>query len=661
MRRSSQTPCAGLKISRLLGRRAALMAIVSLIAFVSGSAGLSPASSMAAAFAGTVNLSIQVVGQRFLITASGAYTVFPSELDVYVHSGATGCPASRQAENVQVEKQVQRLGPNMAAALITYLLGNNLKTQGTYSQQGYWGGNLPAGQYWACAYLLVPQHSGGDPADPPQATDSAHMTVRTAGSPPAPAAGVVIKAFYPATSMSLDAAKPTPRVSRFDSGISGVSFYIVVRGASSGRTHLRIVTRGPGGAQFATRDVGVATSANYSVFIIAGAPHNAVYPDGSFTADLLVDGKVAAHTSFTVGVAVDGFYTTSFAAYNAFSKGANSPAPPRTASFSTSTLAVYLYVSYVGARARSTRMQFVVRTPSGATLKDPVLVTLEHTNGSVMIQVPAPKLFYAAGSYTSEVLINGRVAARTAFTIGRSQAATISVFYPSTKAALNAWTTSRTAAPPPRTNSFPTGTTAVAFYFVSKGATPNVTKVGVIIRNRSGTVVAGIDATPLTDSSAVNMRLVLAPGGKPFPAGAYTAEALVDGRTAARTSFTVGTASTASISAFYPITEAAYNAWGTHGNYAAPRPTVTFASGTKVVAFYIKYRGARPHVTTNQVIIYYRSGAAYFTGKVHVFAGSSSDIVRGMDNGAPFPAGAYHADLKVDGHVAARTNFQVRG
>ena len=43
------------------------------------------------------------------------------------------------------------------------------------------------------------------------------------------------------------------------------------------------------------------------------------------------------------------------------------------------------------------------------------------------------------------------------------------------------------------------------------------------------------------------MRILTVPRGAPYPVGAYTAEALVDGMAATRTSFTVGTPSTTTI------------------------------------------------------------------------------------------------------------------
>jgi len=87
----------------------------------------------------------------------------------------------------------------------------------------------------------------------------------------------------------------------------------------------------------------------------------------------------------------------------------------------------------------------------------------------------------------------------------------------------------------------------VAFCFECAGATPKVTQVGLVIRNGSGAIIVAYAPTALPYSTVLSMRILTVPRGAPYPVGAYTAEALVDGLAAARTSFTVGTPSTTTI------------------------------------------------------------------------------------------------------------------
>jgi hypothetical protein len=146
----------------------------------------------AAASAGTLKLTAGRQRQTYLVTASGTYTEFPSEIDVYVQHGAGACAATDKAEDNLVQEQVQTLGTNAAAAPIEAELGTNLVTSGSYSQQFYWGVDAPSGTYMACAYLLGPQPGPapqpnppyGQPADPPEATGSARMQIGTGPSSP---------------------------------------------------------------------------------------------------------------------------------------------------------------------------------------------------------------------------------------------------------------------------------------------------------------------------------------------------------------------------------------------------------------------------------------------------------------------------------------------
>src|SRR5579863_9800530 len=62
----------------------------------------------------------------------------------------------------------------------------------------------------------------------------------------------------------------------------------------------------------------------------------------------------------------------------------------------------------------------------------------------------------------------------------------VSIFYPTTKAAYNAWNNTSSNARPPKTTSFPSGIKTVGFYLEYSGAKPNVTNYKIIIHDHSG-------------------------------------------------------------------------------------------------------------------------------------------------------------------------------
>lgn len=294
-----------------LPSRIAVAAAVLIVALLF--AGTVPPPGGAASPAATVALSVQSQGSRFLITVSGTYTSSPSELDVYVHSGPQGCPALRKVENTRVEDQIQRLGTNAATVLINYLLDRN---PGHFAQQGFWGGDVPTGRYWACAYLLIPRSAGHEPDDPPAAVASARLG---AGGPaPAPTmrtSSVHIDAFYTISKAATDAllarrnAPRPPRTETFPGSTKQVYFYFRYRGARAGVTRYQIrlhVALGAGTVwefdydphPLAVRTGNQLVLSSTNRYPTAGsskAPLPAVY-----TVDLLIDGQQAATTSFSI-------------------------------------------------------------------------------------------------------------------------------------------------------------------------------------------------------------------------------------------------------------------------------------------------------------------------------------------------------------------------
>lgn len=116
-------------------------------------------------------------------------------------------------------------------------------------------------------------------------------------------------------------------------------------------------------------------------------------------------------------------------------------------------------------------------------------------------------------------------------------------------------------------------------------------------------------------------------------------------------------ASTIHISAFYPITKAAYQAWTTKSS--APARTPAFPDGETDVGYYINYDDVVSHKTTYQVVMYDQTGAPYITGNIHKFSYTGGAVVNYFGGGDPFDNGAYRMDLLVNGVVSASSTFTV--
>jgi hypothetical protein len=113
------------------------------------------------------------------------------------------------------------------------------------------------------------------------------------------------------------------------------------------------------------------------------------------------------------------------------------------------------------------------------------------------------------------------------------------------------------------------------------------------------------------------------------------------------------------ISAFYPITKAAYTAWNAKATAPAPVPTRTFATDTTDVGYYFYYHGVVANSTNYQVVVYDHAGAAYSTGNTHKPHYATGAVTNYFGGGAPFDNGSYRMDLLLNGVVAASTTFTV--
>jgi hypothetical protein len=118
-------------------------------------------------------------------------------------------------------------------------------------------------------------------------------------------------------------------------------------------------------------------------------------------------------------------------------------------------------------------------------------------------------------------------------------------------------------------------------------------------------------------------------------------------------------ASAMRVSAFYPITKAAYTVWAPKTKAPAPAVTRVFPKGTTDVGYYFHYHGVVAHATIYQVVIYDQTGAPYLTGNNHKAVYSSGEVANYFGGGKPYDNGSYRMDLLLNGVVAASTTFSV--
>jgi S1-C subfamily serine protease len=274
----------------------------------------------------------------------------------------------------------------------------------------------------------------------------------------------------------------------------------------------------------------------------------------------------------------------------------------------------------------------------------------ETGNGSEPVQ----GVFFAIPSNTAQQVAKQLIGQLQNHAVG----ATVSSFYSSSSANYTYWAKHDTAPPPTPVSVFSQGTKIVAFYFKYQGASANATTFQIIIRDSSGKPYYPSRKHPL--DSAAGEHMLSMDNGDPFPVGAYKSDLLINGTVVDSTPFTVGNpAGAIIITHFYSTTGPAYDAWGTKGNYAPPPRAVKLKAGSHLVGLYWVYSGAKPKVSTYQIVVLNGSGAKYFTGQVHTFEGVANAHMSELDNGDAFPNGSYKAEVLVNGKLAATTTFTV--
>ena len=237
-------------------------------------------------------------------------------------------------------------------------------------------------------------------------------------------------------------------------------------------------------------------------------------------------------------------------------------------------------------------------------------------------------------------------------------------FYPATVAADTSWSNSTSNARPPKTVTFPGGTTAVAFYFEYNGAKKKVSTYKILIYGAGGTLVSTGGPFTAQNADGLVMRTVSGPGGGAFSGGSYHAVLQFAGTTNLSTNFVVssGTSSgKATTTAFYPATKSVFDSWSNSTNNTRPAKSLTFPARTSVVAFYFEYDGAKKKVSTYKILVYNAAGTLIGTGGPYTAQYSDGLVMRtvtGPKDG-PYANGTYHAVLHFAGAPDLTTTFSV--
>lgn len=379
------------------------------------------------------------------------------------------------------------------------------------------------------------------------------LTVSPGAASAAHPAGTTISVFYPATKAAYDAWNATtstarpPKTTTFPTGTSIVTFYFEYAGATPHTTQYEIIVHDQTGANFVTHGPFVFTRGAALHMSPVKAP-GGTYPAGRYHADLLIDGRVTTSTDFTVhsvsSAVITILYPATKAAYDAWDASTSDARPPRTDTFQAGTNVVAFYFEYKHARAKVTQWRIIIHDHNGAVVASKGPFPLSYNAALAMRYVKAPSGSFPSGAYHADLLLDGRLAASTGFTVA-GQGVSISAFYPATKRDYDAWLASTSTAPPAQTTSFGAGTSLVAFYFAYKGAKADVTAFAIVIHDKTGAKVATHGPFALAAGAGLHMSKVSTSSGGAFAAGAYRADLVVNAKVTLSTFFTVGQQQTA--------------------------------------------------------------------------------------------------------------------
>jgi len=259
------------------------------------------------------------------------------------------------------------------------------------------------------------------------------------GTGPAPGGGTVkISPLFPVSQadanswVKLNYPTPTPTTT-FASGTTWwIPLYFGYSGAIAKTTQYSGDLRNSTGKVVATIGPYVLSYAKGRQEFYIPTPNKAILADGSYTAEILIAGQVAASTTLTVGgaapsttgVKISPFYAVSQTDFNDWAK-LNYPTPAQATTFTSGkTWWIPVYFGYSGAVAKTTQYSADLRDSTGKVVASTGPYVLTYAKGRQELYIPTPnKADLADGSYTAEVLISGQVAASTTVTVGSPGAA----------------------------------------------------------------------------------------------------------------------------------------------------------------------------------------------------------------------------------------------
>ncbi|HEY8284311.1 MAG TPA: trypsin-like peptidase domain-containing protein [Chloroflexota bacterium] len=238
--------------------------------------------------------------------------------------------------------------------------------------------------------------------------------------------GTTVASFYSTTLAQYNAwpgtnsAPPPVPVSRFAKGTQVVTFYFRYQGATAHSTTFQVIIRDHLGKAYFPSKVHnlVGESGGFMLSMNYGEP----FSPGVYKVDLLIAGRVVANTPFTVGnppgaVVITHLYSTTSAAYNAWGAKGNYAPPARTTRLPAGASLVGIYFVYSGAIPKVSTYQIVVRDHTGAAYFTGQVHKFVNVANDHMSELdnggPFPN-----GTYKVQLVVNGTVAATTAFTVG---------------------------------------------------------------------------------------------------------------------------------------------------------------------------------------------------------------------------------------------------
>ncbi len=109
---------------------------------------------------------------------------------------------------------------------------------------------------------------------------------------------------------------------------------------------------------------------------------------------------------------------------------------------------------------------------------------------------------------------------------------------------------------------------------------------------------------------------------------------------------------------FYTISRTSFDKW-VSAHKELPSPLKLFAADTTNVGYILGYSGAKPKVSSFQIIIYDGSGNVFLTGLIRTLTYKSGYFTNYFDYHPRFPGGTYTMKLLVNGKVDGSTSFSV--